>query len=95
MGGEGVLAPGDHDDGGLQGDLESRLSEAAERGEHSRPGNVLVFFEMFLSLVHLVHMPGHQGDWEEHRTKEDSPENELLDTRKIPMEEGVSVRQQL
>jgi hypothetical protein len=39
----------------------------------------MVYLEMFLPLVHLVHMPGYQGEREEHRTKEDSPENILLD----------------
>ena len=66
--------PGDHDDGGLQHQLQCRLGQHTETVEDSRPREVLKLQEVFLSFVQLVGMPHDERYREQQRAKQQSPE---------------------
>jgi len=98
--GDVVIAPGDHHDGGLQGQLQGGLGQHAQGVQHSGPCKGFKSMKIILSLTNLNQMPHNQGDGVQHWSKADRPEQPfqellLLGSLQVPMEVGVGVTYQL
>ena len=72
--GEVVPAPGHHQDGGLQGELQRGLGQNRERVEDAGAGQRLELVEPLLPPADADCVPHHQGDGEEERPEADRPE---------------------
>ena len=91
-----IVVPGDHEDGDLQGELETGLGQDWEGAEHFGLGH----WESCLPLADVDQVPDNEAHWEQERAKEEDPEEvdtELLGkaTLYVPMDEGVGVAQKL
>ena len=91
-----IVVPGDHEDGDLQGELETWLGQHWQGAQHFG----LCHWESWLPLADVDQVPHYQAHWEQEGAKEEYPEEvdaKLLGkaTLNISMDEGVGVAKKL